>query len=236
MGKLAASILSADFAYLADQVKLVEKHADFIHIDIMDAHFVPPLSIGPVVVESLRPVTGLAFHCHLMVDHPIALFDDLKAAGTDIVTAHVESADDPSDAVREARARGMRAGLALNPETPVDQVFPHLEELDRVIVMTRSSSSRWGKTWSTGVSGLRARPARIPRARASRTASEGSSADSTWAVTMSVPAALRSSNSAIGWSTIRWQWKARPVTGRSDSTTTGPMESGGTKWASMMSI
>jgi ribulose-phosphate 3-epimerase len=136
MGKLAASILSADFAYLADQVKLVEGHADFIHIDVMDAHFVPPLSIGPVVVESLRPVTGLAFHCHLMVEHPIALYDDLKAAGTDIVTAHVESADDPAAAITEAQARGMRAGLALNPETPVDQVFPHLDELDRVIVMT----------------------------------------------------------------------------------------------------
>jgi ribulose-phosphate 3-epimerase len=136
MGKLAASILSADFAYLADQVKLVEGYADFIHIDVMDAHFVPPLSIGPVVVESLRPVTGLAFHCHLMVEHPIALFDDLKAAGTDIVTAHVESADDPAAAIKEAQARGMRAGLALNPETPVDRVFPHLEELDRVIVMT----------------------------------------------------------------------------------------------------
>jgi len=136
MGKLAASILSADFAYLADQVKLVEGYANFIHIDVMDAHFVPPLSIGPVVVESLRPVTGLAFHCHLMVEHPIALFDDLKAAGTDIVTAHVESADDPAAAIKEAQARGMRAGLALNPETPVDRVFPHLEELDRVIVMT----------------------------------------------------------------------------------------------------
>src|SRR6266568_8363574 len=136
MGKLAASILSADFAYLADQVKLVEKHADFIHIDIMDAHFVPPLSIGPVVVESLRPVTGLAFHCHLMVEHPIALFDDLQAAGTDIVTSHVESADGPAAAVKEAQARGMRPGLALNPETPVDRVLPHLDELDRVIVMT----------------------------------------------------------------------------------------------------
>ncbi len=136
MGKLAASILSADFAYLADQVKLVEGHADFIHIDVMDAHFVPPLSIGPVVVESLRPVTDLTFHCHLMVEHPVALFDDLKAAGTDIVTAHVEAGDEPAAAIKEAQARGMRAGLALNPETPVDQVFPHLDELDRVIVMT----------------------------------------------------------------------------------------------------
>jgi len=136
MGKLAASILSADFAYLADQVKLVEGHADFIHIDVMDAHFVPPLSIGPVVVESLRPVTDLTFHCHLMVEHPVALFDDLKAAGTDIVTAHVEAGDEPAAAIKEAQARGMRAGLALNPETPVERVFPHLEDIDSVLVMT----------------------------------------------------------------------------------------------------
>ncbi|MDP9342086.1 MAG: ribulose-phosphate 3-epimerase [Actinomycetota bacterium] len=151
MGKLAASILSADFAYLADQVKLVEAHADFIHIDVMDAHFVPPLSIGPVVVESLRPVTGLSFHCHLMVEHPIALFDDLKAAGTDIVTAHVESADDPAEAIREAQTRGMRAGLALNPETPVDQVFPHLDELDRVIVMTLFRTGWAGQPFNDGM-------------------------------------------------------------------------------------
>ena len=71
VGKLAASILSADFAHLADQVKLVQAHADLIHVDVMDAHFVPPLTVGPVVVESLRPVTGLPLHCHLMIERPI---------------------------------------------------------------------------------------------------------------------------------------------------------------------
>lgn len=136
MGKLAASILSADFAHLADQVKLVEGHADLIHIDVMDAHFVPPLTIGPVVVRSLRPVTGLPLHCHLMIEHPEGLFQDFVAAGTDMVTCHVEALEDPAPVIRKAREAGMRAGLAVNPDTPVETVFPHLEDLANVIVMS----------------------------------------------------------------------------------------------------
>src|SRR5437763_4561627 len=100
MGRLAASILSADFAYLADQVKEVEPFADVIHVDVMDAHFVPPLTIGPVVVESLRPHTSLPLHCHLMVQAPERLFDDLQGAGTDMVTCHMEAVDDPADTIR----------------------------------------------------------------------------------------------------------------------------------------
>jgi ribulose-phosphate 3-epimerase len=134
--KLAASILSADFAHLADQVRLVEKHADVVHVDVMDAHFVPPLTIGPVVVASLRPVTDLSLHAHLMIERPEALFDDFAEAGTDIVTFHVEAASDPAGVVAAALERGMRAGIAVNPQTPVDSVYPHLDELDNVIVMT----------------------------------------------------------------------------------------------------
>ncbi|HJP66984.1 MAG TPA: ribulose-phosphate 3-epimerase, partial [Actinomycetota bacterium] len=135
-GKLAASILSADFAYLGNQVKLVEPHADLIHIDAMDAHFVPPLSVGPVVVESLRRVTDLPLHCHLMVDRPEDLFEDFAKAGADIVTSHMEALEHPAEAIRRAEALGMRAGLAVNPQTPIDAVFPHLEDLDRVLVMS----------------------------------------------------------------------------------------------------
>jgi len=135
-GKIAASILSADFAYLADQVKKVEPHADLIHIDAMDAHFVPPLSIGPVVVEAVRRVTSLPLHCHLMVERPESLFQDFADAGTDIVTCHVEAVEDPGPVVRQAASLGMRAGLAVNPDTPVEEVFPHLESLDRVLVMS----------------------------------------------------------------------------------------------------
>src|SRR5256886_4468990 len=135
-GKVAASILSADFAYLGDQVKLVEPHADLIHIDAMDAHFVPPLSVGPVVVESIRRVTDLPLHCHLMVDRPELLLKDFAEAGADIVTCHVEAVDQPQRIIRQAAALGVKAGLAVNPETSADSLFPHLESLDRVIVMT----------------------------------------------------------------------------------------------------
>ena len=135
-GKVAASVLSADFAHLSDEVKLVEKYVDFIHVDAMDAHFVPPLTVGPVVVESLRRATSLPLHCHLMVERPEELFEDFKKAGADIVTAHVEATDDPARTVRRAEGLGLKAGLAVNPQTDVGQVFPHLDSLDRVLVMT----------------------------------------------------------------------------------------------------
>jgi ribulose-phosphate 3-epimerase len=134
--RLAASILSADFARLGEQVKAVEPHADIIHVDVMDAHFVPPLTIGPVVVESLRPVTDRTLHAHLMVEAPEALFEDFASAGTDIVTFHVEAASDPGEVVRLAGKHGMAAGIALNPESEAESVFPFLDGLDNVIVMT----------------------------------------------------------------------------------------------------
>jgi ribulose-phosphate 3-epimerase len=134
--KVAASILSADFAFLADQVKAVEPHVDLIHIDAMDAHFVPVLSVGPVVVKAVRATTPLPLHCHLMVDRPESLFEDFAAAGADIVTAHLEAVEDPGKTVARASELGMRAGLAVNPETAVEDVFGYLEGLDRVLIMS----------------------------------------------------------------------------------------------------
>lgn len=134
--KLAASILSADFARLGEQIRAVERYADMIHVDMMDAHFVPPLTIGPVVMESIRPVTDLPLHAHLMVARPADLFDDLAGAGTDMVTCHYETVFEPRRLVERARERDMRVGLALNPETRAEVLFPHLESLDNVIVMT----------------------------------------------------------------------------------------------------
>jgi ribulose-phosphate 3-epimerase len=136
MGKLSASILSADLAYLAEQVKLVQDHVDVIHVDVMDAHFVPPLTIGPVVVASLRPFTDRTLHGHLMAESPEGLFDELAAAGTDVVSLHVEAVEDPAPIIAKAQGAGLRVGLAVNPETPIETVFPHLEEIDDVIVMS----------------------------------------------------------------------------------------------------
>jgi ribulose-phosphate 3-epimerase len=134
--KVAASILAADFARLGEQVKAVEPWADTIHVDMMDAHFVPPLSIGPVVLESLRPVTDLPLHAHLMVERPQDLLEPLVQAGTNQITFHAESSADASKLVSRIREHGLRPGMAVNPLTPVEELFPHLDELDNVIVMT----------------------------------------------------------------------------------------------------
>jgi ribulose-phosphate 3-epimerase len=136
MGKLSASILAADLANLAGQVKLVREHADVIHVDIMDAHFVPPLTIGPVVVASLRRHTDLPLHGHLMVEAPESLFDDLAESGTDVVSFPVEAVDDPAQVIAKARGAGMGVGLTVSPETPIETVYPHLEQIDDVIVMS----------------------------------------------------------------------------------------------------
>jgi ribulose-phosphate 3-epimerase len=136
VGKLSASILSADFSRLGEQVKLVEPYAEVIHIDVMDAHFVPPLTIGPLVVASLRPVTDRVLHGHLMVETPEALFDELVEAGMDVVSFHVEAVEDPAPVIRKARGAGFRVGMTVNPETPVERIFPYLEELDDVMVMS----------------------------------------------------------------------------------------------------
>jgi len=136
MGKLSVSILSADLAHLADQVKLIEAYADAIHIDVMDAHFAPPITFGPVLVASLRPCTDRILHGHLMVDAPEALFDELAEAGMDIVSFHVEAVEDPEPVIRKARGAGMGVGMTVSPETPVDRLSPYLEDLDDVMIMS----------------------------------------------------------------------------------------------------
>ncbi|HET9672208.1 MAG TPA: ribulose-phosphate 3-epimerase [Actinomycetota bacterium] len=136
MGKLAASILAADLARLADEVKLVEGAADIIHVDIMDGHFVPPIALGTVVVTSLRPCTSLTLHGHLMVDAPESYFEELAEAGLDVVSFHHEAVGDPEPAIAKARAAGMRAGVTLNLETPVDAVLPVLDQVDDVMLMS----------------------------------------------------------------------------------------------------
>lgn len=133
---MAASILSADFARLGEQVKAVEPYAEIIHVDSMDAHFVPPLTIGPVVVESIRPLTDRLLHAHMMVEHPERLLEDYARAGTDIATFHLEAVSEAGVALGEAETLGLRAGIGLNPETEIEEIYPYLERLDNVIVMT----------------------------------------------------------------------------------------------------
>ncbi len=136
MAKLSASILSADLAHLADQVGAVEPFVDVIHVDVMDGHFVPPLTFGPVVVASLRTVTSRRLHGHLQVVEPAALLVELAAAGMDAVTFHLEAVEDPRPVIEQARRAGLEVGLAVSPATPIERVVPFLEGLDDVIVMS----------------------------------------------------------------------------------------------------
>ena len=136
VGRLAASILSADLARLADQVKLVERHAEVIHIDIMDGHFVPPIALGTVVVDALRPCTERILHGHLMVDAPEQFFEELAEAGLDVVSFHHEAVGDPEPAIAKARAAGLKVGITLNMETPVEAVYPVLDQVDDVMLMS----------------------------------------------------------------------------------------------------
>jgi ribulose-phosphate 3-epimerase len=132
---LAASILSADLARLADEVKLLGADADLIHIDVMDGHFVPPLTVGPAVIAAMRLHAAVPLHAHLQVDSPEGMIDELAGAGTDAVSFHLEAVGDPVPLHRKVRGAGMRTGIAIAPETSAETVFPDLDELDHVLVL-----------------------------------------------------------------------------------------------------
>jgi len=133
--KLAPSILSADFARLGAEVDRVAAEADLLHVDVMDGHFVPNLTIGPPVVASLRAHTDLFLDCHLMVDNPGVLLADFARAGANRCIVHVELGD-PRPLFAQLRDLGVGVGLVLNPETHVNAVLPHLSEIDLLLFMT----------------------------------------------------------------------------------------------------
>ena len=139
--KLAPSILSADFARLGEDIERVRDVASLLHVDVMDGHFVPNLTIGPPVVASLRPATDLFLDCHLMVDNPGVLLDDFAEAGANRCIVHVELGD-PRPLFERLRKLNVGVGLVLNPPTAVDTVMPYLDEIDLLLVM--SVNPGWG--------------------------------------------------------------------------------------------
>ena len=137
MIKIAPSILSADFSRLAEEVQAVDRAgADYIHIDVMDGHFVPNITIGPLVVSALRKVTDKPLDVHLMIENPDLYIADFAKAGADIITVHQEAVPHLHRTVQLIKSLGKQAGVSLNPATPVETLDVILDQLDLVLVMS----------------------------------------------------------------------------------------------------
>jgi ribulose-phosphate 3-epimerase len=135
--QISASILNADFSRLGEEVRrAADGGVDSIHLDVMDGHFVDNLTMGPVVVEAVRPHTSLPFHSHLMISNPLAYAERFADAGSDLIVFHVEAGDDPSSVIAAIERAGKRPGIALNPETAAEGVHPFLDRVDLLLVMT----------------------------------------------------------------------------------------------------
>jgi len=157
MIKLAPSILSADFGCLADQVRQVEEAGvEYLHIDVMDGHFVPNITIGPLVVEALRPVSNLVFDVHLMIENPDRYVSDFVRAGADLISIHAETCPHLHRSVQNIKSEGAKAAVALNPATPLEVIEYVLDELDLVLLMTVNP----------GFGGQKFIPAVLPKVRA----------------------------------------------------------------------
>ena len=137
MIKVAPSILSADFSKLGEEIiKIDQAGADMIHIDVMDGHFVPNLTLGAPIVKALRTVTKLPFDVHLMINNPENLIDDFIAAGADIITIHIEAANHLHRLVQKVKSSGVKVAVSLNPATPLNTLEEILPELDMVLLMS----------------------------------------------------------------------------------------------------
>lgn len=135
--KIAPSMLSCDFAKMGEETVRIDKAgADLIHLDVMDGHFVPNITIGPDIVSALRKYTDLPFDVHLMIDYPFDYIDQFSKAGADIITFHVEAKSDIQATIDKIKANGVKAGLVIKPNTPAESVFPYLDQLYMVLVMT----------------------------------------------------------------------------------------------------
>ena len=135
--KISPSILSADFSKLGDEIVNLEKAgANLIHIDVMDGHFVPNITIGPDVIKKLRKYTSLPFDVHLMISPVDNFIKNFADAGADIITIHPEATDNIASSIKKIKSHGKKAGISLNPETSIDKVLPVLDSIDLVLIMS----------------------------------------------------------------------------------------------------
>jgi ribulose-phosphate 3-epimerase len=137
MIKIAPSILSANFARLEEEIKDVERGgADYIHVDVMDGHFVPNITIGPLIVDAIRPVTSLPLDVHLMIENPDQYIGAFAKAGADLLSVHVEACHHLHRTIQQIKSEGMKAGVVLNPHTPIPIIENVIEDVDLVLLMT----------------------------------------------------------------------------------------------------
>ena len=133
---VAPSILSADFSRLADDIALAQPGVDWVHCDVMDNHFVPNLTFGPILVAGARKLTTATLDVHLMMQRPWQMVDEFRAAGADVITVHLEACKETREVLRQIRESGAKAGLAIKPGTPYAAAAPYLPDLDLFLVMT----------------------------------------------------------------------------------------------------
>ena len=137
MIKLAPSILSADFARLLEDIKKVEKAGcEYLHIDVMDGHFVPNITLGPGIVKSLRKDVNMVFDTHLMIENPDNYIKDFVDAGSDLIVVHVEACKHLHRTIQKIKSHNVKAGVALNPATPIESIKHVLEDVDMILIMT----------------------------------------------------------------------------------------------------
>ena len=136
IAQIAPSILAADFGYLMRDIKKIESNADYLHIDVMDGHYVNNISFGIPVIESIRKYTGMKFYTHLMITNPEKYVKAFADAGSDNITFHIECTEDPDSLIKLIESYGKTVGISIHPDTPIEKVFPYIGKVDIILIMT----------------------------------------------------------------------------------------------------